>query len=333
MLDRRAGIAAIACYLPETIVSNKSLEQENPDWDMSLLEPKTGVMQRHIATDNETALDLAAAASKALFAEQALSPDDIDYIIFCTQSNDYLMPSNSFLLHKAFDFPQSTGAIDLNIGCSGFVYALDVADALIKTGKADNVLLVTADTYSKMIDPKDRAVRSLFGDGAAATLVSCTQPPYGVIDIERGTSGKQYDRFIVETGGMRYPNADTAEPQKNYIKMDGMGVLSFFNSTIPKAVKALLDSNQLTTSDIEYFIFHQASKLALEGIKRSLGLSDQQMVMALEQTGNLVSSSVPFALHQLINQGKVKDGETLLCCGFGVGLSWASCLITYQHKQ
>ncbi|MDB5582198.1 MAG: 3-oxoacyl-(Acyl-carrier-protein) synthase [Bradyrhizobium sp.] len=332
----RVSIEAIASALPEKIVTNADLEREYPSWELSRLLSRTGVEERRIAAPDETALDLGYRACQALDARGALKPDEIDALIFCTETPDYPLPPNSSVLHGMLKLSPQVMAFDITLACSGFVYALGIARSLVLSGTARRVLIVTADTYSRLIHRGDRSSRCLFGDGGAATIVS-SGPGLEVLDVKFNTAGERYDKFIVRAGGSRAPrssatgetvtdrsgNIRTAE----HIEMDGLGVLSFFASVVPQAVKLMLESHGLSKDDISCYVFHQASQVALEGVGRGLGISKDRMIFNLAKIGNLVSASVPVALEAAINEGRLKPDQKAVLCGFGVGLSWATALV------
>lgn len=332
-------IKDIAYYLPEKIVTNNDLHEENPDWDMKNVELKSGVVQRHIAADGETAFDLAANAADNLFSSGEHDKNEIDAVIFCTQSPDYIMPSNAFLLHNHLDLKDEVMAFDFNLACSGYIYGLAIARSLIIAGTAHNVLLATGDTYSKYINSKDRSARVLFGDGASVSLITASDGDDGIFDVMLATSGKHHKKFYIPAGGCRLPSCDETSIEetdtsgnvrsKNDIYMDGMGVWSFIQSTVPKQIKSLLARNSLDVNSVDQYVFHQASKLTLDSLVRALKIDSDKVFLDLANTGNMVSSSVPIALKRAILQGRIESGSTVLISGFGVGLSWGSMLIKF----
>ena len=330
-------IESIEYYLPENIVTNADLQKENPDWNLEKITEKSGVYQRHIAGKNETAYDLSIKACDKLF--QTNDKNNIDGIIYCTQSPDYIMPSNSFLMHKHFGLKDEIFAYDFNHACTGYIYCLAMANAFVKAGMAREILLVNADTYSKYINPKDRSTRVLFGDGAAATIVKKSGRKRGIIDIDLGSSGSGYNKFWIPAGGLRLPKSNITSKEiedvrgnirtKNDIEMDGFGVWSFINSVAPKQVDRLLKRNDVAKTDIDQFIFHQASKMTLESIMRLMKLNEEQVFINIHNIGNTVSASIPIALKDLIDQDKIDIGSTVILSGFGVGLSYGSILMEY----
>jgi 3-oxoacyl-[acyl-carrier-protein] synthase-3 len=319
----RADIKGTAYALPDRAVTNEMLAAENPAWDMARVMAKTGVATRFVTREDETAFDLACRACDRLFAEHPEARDRIDAILFCTQSEDYVMPPDSCLLHEYLELPEDVFAIDFNLACSGFVYGLALAQSLLASGVATNVLLVTADTYSKHINAGDRAARSLFGDGAAATWVASSDSDHG--------------KFIVPAGGCRTPRTPetaVARPAESgnlrsleNLYMDGAGILSFVNGRVPRQVTAVLARSRLTVEDIDLVIFHQASQMALESLCRRLRIPQEKSFSNLRDVGNTVSASIPIALRDATDQGRIRPGDRILLCGFGVGMSWATAIV------
>jgi len=328
-------IESIEYFLPDNIVTNLDLQNENPQWNLDKITEKTGVYERHIASENETAYDLSVKACEKLFNNY--DKNNIDGIIYCTQSPDYIMPSNSFLLHKDFGLKDEVFAYDFNHACTGYIYSLAMANSFIKSEMAKEILIINADTYSKYINPKDRSTRVLFGDGASATVVKNSNDRNGLIDIDLGSSGSGYDKFWIPAGGLRSPKSNSTSIEvedengnirtQNDIVMDGFGVWSFINSIVPKQVKKLLSRNGLEKKDIDKFIFHQASKMTLDSVIRSMRLSEEQVFINIENIGNTVSASLPIELKDALNQGKLNSGSLVILSGFGVGLSYGTALM------
>ncbi len=335
----RVKIEAIDYYLPEMIISNDDLARENSDWNMGVLETRTGVAKRHVAKDDETALDLAVKACEKFFATQPYHKESIDGLIFCTESTDHILPPNSCILHKRLDLSENVFAFDFTLACSGYIYGLALAQGLIASKSATNILLVNADTYSKFINKQDRSTRILFGDGAAVSLINASSAGSGIIDMKCSTSGKDYDKFIIPAGGCRHPKSESTSVEvkdksgnvrtEENIHMDGFGILTFVNSKVPKQVSEILAKNGLSVDDIDLFIFHQASSMALDSIERALKIKPEKMFRNLKDIGNLVSASIPVALKDAMDQGKIKAGDKVVLCGFGVGLSWGTAIIEF----
>lgn len=332
------AVKHISYVLPEQVVTNDDLAAANPTWDMSSVEARAGVRARHIALPDETAFDLSVRACDALLAESGLRAPAIDAIVYCTQSPDYVMPGNAHLLQAELALSDSVIAFDYNLACSGYVYGLAIADSFARSGLASEILLVTAETYSKHIHPRDRSARVLFGDGAAVTHVSAagTGGPR-VVASELCSRGADFAKFYVPAGGMRTPcgpgtrveetdrsgNVRTAEQ----IRMDGMGVWAFVNSVVPEHVRRFVEGQSLTVDDVDTFVFHQASKMTLDSLTRSLELPPEKVYVNMANVGNLVSASIPVALRMALDEGVVGSGSLVLLCGFGVGLSYGSVLL------
>ena len=313
-------IKSIEYYLPKQVITNDDLNKDNPLWEMDKVFNKTGVKNRHIAMSNETAFDLSVEACKKIFEYEEIN--SIDGIIYCTQSPDYIMPANSFLLHNYLGCNDNVLAFDFNHACTGYLYGLTLGHSLIHTGIAKNILLVNADTYSKYINKKDRSTRTLFGDAAAVSIIKNSDSNRGIIDVEIATSGKYYDKFYIPAGGLRNPQTKESSKEfddgkgnirtKNDIDMDGLAVWSFINSYVPKQVHILLERNNLDKSQIDLYIFHQASQMTLDSLTKKLQLDKNRIFTNLRDIGNTVSASIPIALKDAINMGRINKGSKVL---------------------
>ena len=329
-------IKAIEYYLPEHTLTNADLHLNHPEWNINKVGEKSGVYQRHIANQNETALDFAINAIEKLFNSKAIKKDEIDGIVFCTQSPDFIMPSNAFLIHKHFDFYHNVWAFDYNLACSGYIYGLSIVRGMIETNMAKNVLLINADTYSKYINKNDRSASVLFGDGGAVSLITNED---GIIDIKLSASGKEYESFFIPSGGARLPkDLNTKEVtidrsgnhrSKEDIHMNGFSVWKFISGIVPIQIRELLLSNNLAVKDIDFFGFHQASKLTLDSLIKTLKIDESKVYMNLNTIGNTVSASIPILLKDAEDNKLLKKGDLVLLSGFGVGLSWGSLLMKY----
>ena len=329
----------IAYFLPAQKVTNDDLRRENPSWNFGKLEQRVGVKSRHVAKPDETALDLAFQSCLKLFEKNPDLKSKIDAIVFCTQSSDYIMPPNSCILHGLLGLNEEVFAMDFNLACSGYVYGLTIAQGLIRAGTAKNVLLVTADTYSKYIHEGDRSTRVLFGDGAAASWICASSAQEGIQDILCATSGVGYRKFMIPAGGCRIPKSDETCAEKvdvvgnirtqENIQMDGSGILTFVKEKVPAQVGQILARNGITIKDIDLVIFHQASRLALDYLNQKFELRPEQTFSNIENIGNTVSASIPIALRDALDQGRIKKGDRLLLSGFGVGLSYGTALLRY----
>lgn len=302
----------ISYYLPETVLTNEKLVEIYPDWTTEKIFAKTGIASRHIARDGESALDLAEGAAKKLFAAYGIDPASIGFILLCTQSGEYKLPSSACLLQNRLGIPQAAGALAFDHGCSGFVYGLSLAKGLIAGGMAKNVLMVTAETYSKYIGSDDKSTRTIFGDGAAAVLIDESEASkLGAFSF--GTDGAGAEKLIVRDGKLF---------------MDGPEIFNFTLDIVPKTMEDVLAKNGLSRDDVDLYVFHQANKFMLDSIRKINGLPRDKFYVNLEKTGNTVSSTIPIALRQLEDAGRLQVGMKVMLMGFGVGLSWGATIIT-----
>lgn len=337
----RSIIADIAVHLPDGVLSNETLASLYPDWSEEKIHSKTGIAERRIAGPGETAGDLAARAARKLFEQGKVRPEDIDFIILCTQAPDFVLPTTACILQHKLGIPRHAGALDVNLGCSGFVYGLSLAKGLIETGSARRVLLLTADTYSKYIHPLDKSVRTLFGDGAAATLVTeaAADESGRIGPFVFGTDGAGAGKLIVKAGGFRTPrSSDTAVEMTDAsgnvrsadnLYMDGADVMTFSLTEVPKAVDALLDKANWTKTDVSQFVLHQANKFMLEALRKKLKVPPEKFPIRVEHCGNTVSSTIPIALADLMRSGELRAGMNAVLVGFGVGYSWAAAAVEF----
>lgn len=337
-MSKRAAIRAIASHLPEQILSNAQLAAEFENWSADDILAKTGIASRHIAAPGECASDLGVAAAKRLFDSGACAPSDIDYVLFCTQSPDYPMPSTACLVQDRLGLRTSVGAIDLNQGCTGFVYALSVAKGLIESHVATNVLLITAETYSRFVNARDRSVRTIFGDAAAATLVSGVESDDELVGpFVFGTDGRGIKDIVVPAGGARHPitvdsYTATEREKGNWrsdanIYMNGPEVFNFTLKAVPRVVDTLLDQIGGDLSSIDYFVFHQANKFMLDRLRAKIGIDEEKFCLELESCGNTVSCTIPIALQRARSDGRLRAGARTMIVSFGVGYSWAAAII------
>jgi len=293
---------------------------------MDLIYEKTGIGQRHIAAEGECASDLAAAAATKLFREHDVDPQSIDFVLLCTQTPDYPLPTTACLLQSRLGLKTSVGALDFNLGCSGYVYGLSLADGLIRGGAAKRVLLLTAETYSKYIHPTDRSLRTIFGDGAAATLVEAASEPT-LTAFQFGTDGTGADTLLVTKGGAR-PAAQAIQPRhrqrwESALYMDGPSLINFTVVAVPQLVENILAAARLADKDIDLYLFHQATQKMLEQLRERMKISEQRLPMVLEHCGNTVSSTIPILIDALRTSGRLQRGMRSMLVGFGVGWSWA----------
>ena len=331
-----AYIKAISYYLPEMVLTNEELVKEFPEWSVEKVAAKVGVDSRHIAAKDETAGDLAEKAAKKLFAEYAIDPKSIDFLLLCTQSPDYFLPSTACILQNRLGIPTSTGALDYDLGCSGCVYGLAIAKGLIAAGIAKNVLLLTAETYNKYLHPQDKSNRSIFGDGAAACLIS-TEGLAEIGEFVLGTDGSGADNLILKKGAARQPDANGHEEvdddghvrRDDYLYMSGGAVFNFTLDVVPPMMQQVLEKNNLSTDNVDYYVFHQANKFMLSTIRKMCALPKDKFYINLAETGNTVSSTVMIALKDCLDNGTIHPDMNVMISGFGVGLSWGGTMLKF----
>ncbi len=324
-----AAIGPIATHLPTRVEHNDLFRQQYPAWNIDQIESKTGITARHIAAEGETALDLAVAACERLFEQNDTDRRSVDFVLLCTQTPDYPLPTTACLLQDRLGLPTGVGAMDFNLGCSGFVYGLAVADGLIQSGVARRVLLVTAETYSKYIDADDRSLRTIFGDGAAATLIDAADTA-SLWGFEFGTDGSGADMLIVGEGGSR-PAADAIPPRhrkrwKSRLYMDGPSLMNFTVEAIPRMIDKILQKGGRTDSQIGHYLMHQATWKMLDQLRLRMGVSVDRVPVDMADIGNTVSCTLPILIDRMRRGGKLTVGSDNLLIGFGVGLSYAGCL-------
>ena len=317
-------IKQIEYYLPEGILTNEELEKAYPEWSANKLEKKVGIKQRHITGPNETSLDLATKAAQKLLEKE--NKDLIDFVLFCTQSPDYLLPTSACILQKRLGLDTSIGALDFNLGCSGYVYGLALAKGLINAKLCKNVLLVTGETYSKFIAEDDISNRSIFGDAGTATIVAHSEEDM-LGEFIFGTDGNGAENLIVN--GISARNFYTLkEVDRPTLFMNGPEIFNFTIETIPPLVQKVINKNKLQLSEIDYFILHQANKYILEFLISEIGLDKSKCHIDMLDYGNTVSNTIPIALKDAFDRRIIQKGDKVLLAGFGVGYSWASTIIT-----
>ena len=317
-------------------MTNEELLNEFPEWSVDKVAAKVGVDSRHVADASETAGDLAEKAARNLFAEYSVSPSEIDFVLLCTQSPDYFLPSTACLLQHKLGIPTSAGAFDYNLGCSGCIYGLAVAKGLIAAGVAKNVLLLTAETYNKYLHPSDKSNRSIFGDGAAACLIS-TEGFAEIGDFALGTDGSGANHLILKTGGARCREKTGVSVTDeeghiwfdDYLYMNGGAIFNFTLNAVPEMMKQVLDKNAQELENVDYFVFHQANKFMLNTIRKVCGIPKEKFYNNLSVTGNTVSSTVLIGLKDCIGNGTLHKDMNVMVAGFGVGLSWAGTMLRF----
>jgi 3-oxoacyl-[acyl-carrier-protein] synthase-3 len=316
-------IAQIEYYLPEKVLTNEELAALNLAWSAVKIETKVGIRNRHIAAPDESSMDMAIkAAQKLLMSHDA---ELIDFVIFCTQSPEYLLPTSACIIQDQLGLRTNVGAFDFNLGCSGYVYGLAMARALIESKIAKNVLLLTGETYSKFIVDSDISNKSIFGDAGTATLVTYSDHDQ-IGEFVFGTDGSGAENLIVNNIGAKnhYTCPQGMSPE---LYMDGPEIFNFTIETIPKLVQDVCGKNNLSLHDISYMIPHQANKYILEFLTQTIGLEPDKVHIDLWEYGNTVSNTIPIALKDCLGKNIVKPQDKVLLAGFGVGYSWGAVVL------
>ena len=332
----KAYIKAISYYLPERIMTNDELVSLFPEWSVEKVASKVGVDFRHVAASNETAGDMAEKAARKLFDEYHVNPKEIDFVMLCTQSPDYFLPSTACVLQNRLGIPKNSGAFDYNLGCSGCVYGLALAKGLILAGIARNILLLTSETYNKYLHPQDKSNRSIFGDGAAACLIS-SDGMAEIGDFVMGTDGNGAENLIVKTGASRYKNRTGYSDEDDeghlryddYLYMNGGAIFNFTLDAVPLMLKQVLEKNAIKKEEIDYFVFHQANKFMLNTIRKVCVLPKEKYYINLSETGNTVSSTILIGLKDCLTNEIIHKDMQVMIAGFGVGLSWARTVLKF----
>lgn len=329
-------IKGLSYYLPEKVVTNEKLVVDFPEWNAEKVAQKVGINKRYVAEVGETAGDMAFKAAVKLIEEYSINREEIDFVLLCTQSPDYFLPTTACLLQQRLGLRTDVGALDYNLGCSGCVYGLAIAKGLIVAGIAKNVLLLTAETYNKYIHPKDKGNRSLFGDAAAAALISID----GFAEIGEfalGTDGTGAENLIVKTGASRFPYKanDIGEDEgggfksSDYLYMNGSEIFNFTLEAVPPLVIQTLQKNGIEKENVDMFVFHQANKFMLNTIRKVCTIHKDKFYVNLENTGNTVSSTIIIALKNAMGEKVIRDGQQVMIVGFGVGYSWGATLLRF----
>ncbi len=332
----KAFIKDIQYYVPLRIITNEKLVNEFPEWSISKISSKIGIEERHVSNEDETASDLAFLAAQNLFNKGNIKRENIDFILFCTQSPDYFLPTSACILQERLHLSTHCGALDYNLGCSGYVYGLALAKGLVTAGIAQNVLLLTGETYSKYIHPKDKGNRTIFGDAGTATVIS-NEGIAEIMEFCLGTDGSGARNLIVKNGGMRnriLNNEVIYDENGNplsddHLYMNGSEIFTFTLDRIPSLVNEILLKNNLEKENIDLFIFHQANKYMLDFLRKKIKIEKDKFLVNFSLFGNTVSNTVPIALKLALRSQQIKKGNKVLLAGFGVGYSWGGCTIQF----
>lgn len=327
----KARIIAMGAYLPKKVMTNKdfeSLVETSDEWIVS----RTGIQERRVAGNDEFTSTMGTAAAKQALTHAQLRPDDIEIILSATMSPDYISSSTASLIQSQLGAP-NIAAVDLQAACTGFIYALSQAKAYVESGMYKKVLIVASEKMSSYIDYKDRSTCVLFGDGAAAAIVSNEGPGLAIDSVTLGSDGALVDLVIVPGGGVRYPaSADTVQKGMHYFKMEGKEVFKHAVRRMSAAARDCLDKLGLTDADISWLVPHQANLRIMDAIAKGFEMPAERMYKTVHKYGNTSASSIPLALEELIREKPISVGEHLLLAAFGAGLTWGAAILTKIAK-
>lgn len=318
----KSFIKAISVYVPSVKITNQDIALRFPEWDSEKIFEKIGIKERCIAEKDEFVSDMSVKAIQNLVAEYSIDLSTIDYFILCTQSPDYQLPTTACVIQDRVGLEKSCAAIDINQGCSGYIYGMSLASSLISSGNFKNVLLVTADMYSKSINSDDKGNISLFGDAATATIIS-TEGEYEIGRFTLGSDGSGAENLIIKNGGTKNHKDESRENLDNYLYMNGSAIFNFTSQNVPSLIDDNLNLNNVKKECIDMFVFHQANTFMLNFLRKKIGIDKEKFLLNMEYYGNTVSSSIPLAFKNSF----LAEIKKVMLVGFGVGYSWGAVTI------
>ncbi len=337
-MDIYAHIVGWGMYAPETVVTNDDLAKIIDTSD-AWIRSRTGIRERHIATEKETTASMAITAAQEALDRARINPADVDMIIVATISPEYPFPATACLVQEAL-CAKNAGAADVNAGCSGFVYGLTLASGMIKGGQSNITLVIGSETMSRIVDWQDRSTCVLFGDGAGAVVLQASDEPGGVLATVLGSDGGGGKHLMVPGGGSKLPtSAETVKNRDHYIKMNGPEVYKFATRVMGRAAKEACEKGGIALDDIDLFIPHQANARIIKSAAKYLKLDESKVYQNLQHYGNTSSASIPIALCEAIQNGRIHDNDNLVFVGFGAGLTWGATVVKwglpvpYQQRQ
>lgn len=324
----RAGIKGVGSFLPEKVVTNADLEKlvdTNDEW----ISTRTGIRERRFAAPEVATSELAAEAGKKAIADAGIKPEDVELIIVATATPDMFFPATACLVQEKLGCVNSA-AFDLLAGCSGFAYAMSVGSQFISTGMYKNVLIIGAETLSKVLDMTDRNTCVLFGDGAGAVVLQPVADDCGILSIELGSNGEYGDILLIPAGGSRKPSCvETINNREHYVTMSGKGLFKVAVKVMGDASTKALANAGIKQSEIDMMIPHQANIRIIEAAAKRLDLDMEKVYVNIEKYGNTSSASIPIALDEALKEGKIKNGDNLVLVGFGAGLTWGAIVMKW----
>jgi 3-oxoacyl-[acyl-carrier-protein] synthase-3 len=324
------GITGVGSFVPERVLTNDDLSKLVDTSDEWITE-RTGIKERHVAEPDQAASDLALPASRQALAAARLDPSDLDLVIVATVTPDMFFPSTGSLLASALG-ADDAGAYDLSAGCTGFMYALAQGYGALAGGLADSALVVGTETLSKITNWHDRSTCVLFGDGAGAVVLQRVSDG-GFLGFELGSDGEGGKELSIPAGGSRNPvTAETIAQEMHFLQMNGREVYKFATRILVSSAEKLLEECGLTVDDIDLYIPHQANKRIIDHAARNLEIPEDKIFVNVQKYGNTSSASIPLALFEAVEDGRVRSGDLVLLAGFGAGMTWASALLRWGTR-
>lgn len=325
----RAGVLGTGAFLPERVLDNRELAERygcSEDWILS----RTGIRERRFAADGVAASDLGERAARAALDDAGVDPGDLDLLICATYTPDMAFPSTACVIQERLG-ARPAAAFDLQAACSGFVYAMITASQFIAAGGARRVLVVGSDINSRIVDPGDRKVTALFGDGAGAAVLGPVNSGAGLRGFHLGADGGGGDLFYMPAGGSRKPTSeDSVRNGEHFLRMDGPGLFKFGVRAMVDASRRAIDAAGITVEDIDLFIPHQANVRIIEAGLSRLGVSRERTLITLDRYANTAAATIPIALHEARRDGLLRPGMHVLLTGFGAGLTWAAAVLRWH---
>ena len=328
----KATITATAKYLPQKTLSNQELEKmvdTSNEWILS----RTGIENRHIVSDGEATSDMCSQIANQLLEKSGKSAEDIDLILVATSTPDFLVVSTAALVQDKIGAKNAWG-YDIVAACTGFVYAMETGAKFIESGSYNNVIVIGADTMSSIIDYTDRNTCVIFGDGGGGVLLEPTQEETGIIDSILHIDGSGHKYLTVPAGGSANPaSKETLDNKMHYVYQDGKTVYKFAVKNMANVSKTILDNNKLQGSDVKLFIPHQANRRIIDAAAKRCGLKDDQVLVNINKYGNTTAGTIPIALDEAVETGRLNKNDLLLLAAFGGGFTWGSMLIRWGELK
>lgn len=324
-------VAGVGYSVPNTVITNDDLTklyETSDEW----IYTRTGIKQRHVVSGNENAVDLGFAASKNAIEKSGLKPDDIDCIIAASSAPPQLYPALACSIQARLGIANFVPSFDLTAACTGLIYALQIARGLIGSGLYKNILLVAADNNSRLVDWTDRGTSILFGDGAGAMVVTEAQDGIDdILSLDIRAEGEIGQYIYMNMPGKNCPLVESCPDVDSHIHMAGRDVYKFVVTTLPRYVDKCIKDAGMKPQDIDYLIPHQANQRIIEALQQRLGYSDEKVISNIKYYGNTSAASIPIALTEGVENGKIKLGSTAILCGFGAGMTWGAAVVRLRE--